>query len=110
MISHLENHTITSDDNKIADILNVYFFSVTKSLNVNYEKNESCNGVSTTDLVLKIHEEYKSHLSIIKITVLMPNNRCSFTFPKITWQEIKTGISPQLRLPIIKLTYKNFES
>ena len=84
-ITLIENNKIVPEDDKVAEILNSFFSSAVKDLNIDYYEHFSfddyflCKDAENGDLVLRAIEKYEKHPSILKIREIKATNS-SFSF------------------------------
>ena len=81
------NGQIIQNSSEIANILNVHYSEITKTLNLR-DWNPSYNS-ELTDPVLRAVEKFKSHPSIVNIKTDNPSSTYTFRFREVTLTEVE---------------------
>ena len=67
----IENNVILSEDEKVAEVFNLFFSNAVKNLNIDYDFFVG-RDTEHEDLILRAIEKYEKHPSILKIKSTMP--------------------------------------
>ena len=103
-ITLIENDTIISNDNEVAETLNGYFVSITDSLGLTENSEVVSNTEGVSDPIDSAIIKYSNHPSIRKIRNFAQNDD-SFKFQKVSLEQMHTEIG---RLnPKKATTFKN---